>query len=247
MPDSLLIANLEDAEGEPSDLRKPKKDEQFGKQKQQQKLAAQQKAFIRDIQLVLALCLDLMPQASTNYTERIESSQPLSSLIQNVWELTDFYTSTVMSNESKDSRELRDDQHSSSQNESGETKHKEKSNNTSSHSHGEAILSGGNIMSFIGGLGGLEGLKASGIDMSMDKEARHLRKYLYQNRMRFDNVTEELKMFDADNLKNWLLLGNLVTIMVSDVVQLFLSTQENLKISLRLVEALMTYSSFFSK
>jgi len=83
--------------------------------------------------------------------------------------------------------------------------------------------------------------------MSMDKEARHLRKYLYQNRMKFDNVVEELKMFDADNLKNWLILGNLMTIMVSDVVQLFLSTQENLKISLGLVEALMTYSNFFSK
>ena len=102
-------------------------------------------------------------------------------------------------------------------------------------------------MSFIGGLGGIEGLKASGIDMSMDKEARHLRKYLYQNRMKFDNVVEELKMFDADNLKNWLILGNLMTIMVSDVVQLFLSTQDNLKISLGLVEALMTYSNFFSK
>ena len=81
----------------------------------------------------------------------------------------------------------------------------------------------------------------------MDREARHLRKYLYQNRMKFDNVVEELKMFDADNLKNWLILGNLMTIMVSDVVQLFLSTQENLKISLGLVEALMTYSNCFSK
>ena len=81
----------------------------------------------------------------------------------------------------------------------------------------------------------------------MDKEARHLRKYLYQNRMKFDNVVEELKMFDADNLKNWLILGNMMTIMVSDVVQLFLSTQDNLKISLGLVEALMTYSNFFSK
>lgn len=79
-------------------------------------------------------------------------------------------------------------------------------------------------MSFIGGLGGLEGLHASGIDMSVDKEARHLRKYLYQNRMKFDNVTEDLKMFDADNLKNWLLLGNLMTIMASDVIQVFLST-----------------------
>ena len=136
------------------------------------------------------------------------------------------------------------------QNESAEAKQKaqNKSNNTTnSHSYGEAILSGGNIMSFIGGLGGLEGLKASGIDMSMDKEARHLRKYLYQNRRKFDNVTEELKMFDADNLKNWLILGNLMTIMASDVIQIFLSTQENLKISLGLVEALMTYSNFFSK
>lgn len=54
-------------------------------------------------------------------------------------------------------------------------------------------------------------------------------------------------MFDAENLKNWAILGNLITIMVTDVMQIFLSTQENLKISLGLVEALMTYSSFFSK
>lgn len=100
-------------------------------------------------------------------------------------------------------------------------------------------------MSCVGGLD-LEGLKATGIDMSMDKEARHLRKYLYQNRMKFDNVVEELKMFDAENLKNWAILGNLMTIMVSDVIQIFLSTQENIKITHGLVDALMTYSSLFS-
>jgi len=99
-------------------------------------------------------------------------------------------------------------------------------------------------MSFIGGL---EGLKAQGLDMGMDKEARHLRKYLYQNRMKFDSITEELKMFDADSLKNWLLVGNLMSLMAADVIQIFLSTQENLKVSLGLVEALMTYSNFFSK
>ena len=83
--------------------------------------------------------------------------------------------------------------------------------------------------------------------MGMDKEACHLRKYLYQNRMKFDSITEELKMFDADSLKNWLLVGNLMTLMAADVIQVFLSTQENLKVSLGLVEALMTYSNFFSK
>jgi hypothetical protein len=83
--------------------------------------------------------------------------------------------------------------------------------------------------------------------MSMDKEARHLRKHLYQNRRKFDNIIEDLKMFDTDNMKNWVLLGNLLTIMVSDVILIFLSTQENLKISMGLVEALMTYSSYFSK
>lgn len=143
-----------------------------------------------------------------------------------------------------------ENQERSQNNDSGEGRQKvqNKSNNTTnSHSYGEAILSGGNIMSFIGGLGGLEGLKAQGIDMSMDKEARHRRKHLYQNRKKFDNITEDLKMFDAENLKNWLILGNLMTIMVSDVIQIFLSTQENLKISLGLVEALMTYSNFFSK
>lgn len=171
-----------------------------------------------------------------------------------MWELTDYYTQTVLSSDGKDSRELRDpasDVHTDlSPRESGEAKTlaKDRSNNTtSSHSHGEAILSGGNIMSCIGGLGGLEGLKASGIEVGMDKEARHLRKYLYQNRVKFDHLMEELKMFDADNLKNWLLLGNLVTLMVGDVIQVFLSTQENLKVSLGLVEALLAYSSFFSK
>jgi hypothetical protein len=104
-------------------------------------------------------------------------------------------------------------------------------------------LSGGHIISYIGSLEGLGVAK----DMSMDKEARHLRKYLYQNRKKFDNIVEELSMFDADNLKNWAILGNLVTIMVTDVMQIFLSTQENLKISFGLVEAMMTYSSFFSK
>lgn len=54
-------------------------------------------------------------------------------------------------------------------------------------------------------------------------------------------------MFDAGSLKNWLLLGNVISILVADVIQVFLSTQENLKVSYGLVEALMTYSSFFSK
>jgi hypothetical protein len=75
------------------------------------------------------------------------------------------------------------------------------------------------MMSFVGGLGGYDQLKAKGlIDVSMDKEARHLRKHLYQNRIKFENIVEMLKMFDADNLKNWLIVGNLMTIMVSDVV-----------------------------
>ena len=38
-----------------------------------------------------------------------------------------------------------------------------------------------------------------------------------------------------------------MTIMVSDLIQLFLSTQENIKVFLGLVEALMTYCSFFCK
>ena len=107
MPESLIHDNLDDLGLEKGDLRKPKNEE---KQKKQQKLASQQKAFIRDIQLILAICLDLMPQASQDYTERIESPQPLSSIIQNVWELTDYYTQTVLSNESRSSRETGGDQ-----------------------------------------------------------------------------------------------------------------------------------------
>ena len=165
--------------------------------------------YIRDIQLIIALCLDMMPQASQEYTERIES--PSSQLIQNVWELTDYYTQTIISpNESQEN-----DENLSPANEGGEKKNR--SGNASSH--GETILSGGHIISYIGS-GGLEGAK----DISMDKEARHLRKYLYQNRRKFDNIVEDIGMFDADNLKNWAILGNLITIMVTDVMQIFLST-----------------------
>lgn len=135
----------------------------------------------------------------------------------------------MLSNESRDSKEKSDDNISPSnnnnknKNKSGDNKKNSREKGNTS-SHGETILSGGHIMSFIGSLGGLEGLKASGVDMSMDKEARHLRKYLYQNRKRFDNIVEELSMFNADNLKNWAILGNLMTIMITDVIQIFLST-----------------------
>jgi len=122
MPESLIHDNLDDLGLEKGELRKPKNEE---KQKKQQKLASQQKAFIRDIQLILAICLDLMPQASQDYTERIESPQPLSSIIQNVWELTDYYTQTVLSNESRSSRETGGDQADvSPQNQSSENKSK---------------------------------------------------------------------------------------------------------------------------
>lgn len=150
-----------------------------------------------------------------------------------MWELTDSYTQTVLSNESKESRETDGSPNPSQVKENSQ--------------HGEAILSGGNLMSFVVGMGGKEGLKNQDIEVKMDKEARHLRKFLYQNRMKFDNVVEELKMFDADNHKNWQILGNVMTIMISDVIQILLSTQENIKISYGLVEAMMTYSSYFSK
>ena len=122
MPESLIHDNLDDLGLEKGELRKPKNEE---KQKKQQKLASQQKAFIRDIQLILAICLDLMPQASQDYTQRMESPQPLSSIIQNVWELTDYYTQTVLSNESRSSRETGGDQADvSPQNQSSENKSK---------------------------------------------------------------------------------------------------------------------------
>ena len=122
MPESLIHDNLDDLGLEKGELRKPSNEE---KQKKQQKLASQQKAFIRDIQLILAICLDLMPQASQDYTQRMESPQPLSSIIQNVWELTDYYTQTVLSNESRSSRETGGDQADvSPQNQSSENKSK---------------------------------------------------------------------------------------------------------------------------
>ena len=155
----------------------------------------------------------------------------------------------MLSNESRDSMDKNksDDNVSppnTNKNKSGENKKAFSGGNTSSH--GDTILSGGPIMSFIGSLGGVDGLKKQGLDVSMDKEARHLRKYLYQNRKRFDNLVEELTMFNADNLKNWAIFGNLMTIMISDVILIFLSTQESLQISRGLVEALMIYNNFFS-
>ena len=85
-----------------------------------------------------------------------------------MWELTDSYTQTVLSNESKESRETDGSPNPSQIKENSQ--------------HGEAILSGGNIMSFVVGMGGKEGLKTQDIEVKMDKEARHLRKFLYQNR-----------------------------------------------------------------
>lgn len=174
-----------------------------------------------------------MPQASSDYNEKIESNQQVSSIVHNPWELTDYYAQAISS----------DSKSSKGTGEPGDEASNERSGQKSSSSHGETILSGGgHIMSFIGGQGGIEG-----IDISLDKEARHLRKTLFQNRTRFDTIVEDLKMFDAGSLKNWLLLGNLVTIMVSDVILLLLSTQENLRISLGLIEALMSYSSLFAR
>lgn len=79
---------------------------------------------------------------------------PTSNLIQNVWELTDYYNSTVLSNESQDLSESPD-------NEGG----------VKSNASSQTILSGGHIISYIGSLGGEK--------KEMGKEQRHLRKYLY--------------------------------------------------------------------
>jgi hypothetical protein len=54
-------------------------------------------------------------------------------------------------------------------------------------------------------------------------------------------------MFDADSRKNWKLVGDLVTMLVADVVLILLSSQEKIKVSVGLVEALLKYSEFFSR
>lgn len=54
-------------------------------------------------------------------------------------------------------------------------------------------------------------------------------------------------MFDADSLNNWCIVGDILTITISDIILILLSSQENMKISFGLVEALLKYSEFFSK
>jgi hypothetical protein len=114
-----------------------------------------------------------MPQASQGYKEKILQKKNISNIINNVWELTDYHTHTVLSNESGEIRDTSNDQiaDGSSQNQSQDIK-KSKSNGGS---YGETIISGGNFMS-LGGRG--EG-KNQIMDSGIDKEQRHLRKYLY--------------------------------------------------------------------
>lgn len=59
-----------------------------------------------------------------------------------MWELTDSYTQTVLSNESRESRDTDGSPIPSQTKENSQ--------------HGEAILSGGNLMSFVVGHGGKE-------------------------------------------------------------------------------------------
>ena len=44
-------------------------------------VANRQKEYIRDVQLIVSLCLDLMPQACPEFIDRLESPQPVSSII----------------------------------------------------------------------------------------------------------------------------------------------------------------------
>lgn len=44
------------------------------------------------------------------------------------------------------------------------------------------------------------------------------------NKIYFENLAETIKMFDADDQKNWLILGFTVTIFVSDLILLLLET-----------------------
>jgi hypothetical protein len=51
-----------------------------------------------------------MPQASQGYKEKILQKKNISSIINNVWELTDYHTHTVLSNESGEIRDTSNDQ-----------------------------------------------------------------------------------------------------------------------------------------
>ena len=44
------------------------------------------------------------------------------------------------------------------------------------------------------------------------------------NKIYFENLAETIKMFNADDLKNWLILGFTVTIFVSELIILLLET-----------------------
>lgn len=168
---------------------------------------------LRDIQLILTVVLDVMPHASSDYQVKILESkdQNTQSLIQDVWELTDYQSLLHSSGSGSSPNESQADKNSS---------------------YGEPILSSRD-----------KDTKT----IELDKDARHLRKYLFQNRKKFTNFLEDLKMFDADSRKNWKLVGDLATMFVADVVLILLSSQEKIKVSVGLVEALLKYSEFFSK
>ena len=38
------------------------------------------------------------------------------------------------------------------------------------------------------------------------------------NKITFDTLTENLRMFDSDDLKNWRILGFVITILASDLI-----------------------------
>lgn len=104
-----------------------------------------------------------MPHNSKDYSNKAldqaaeDSGSSNSSIVVNVWELTDYEFLSAGSS-------------------------------SPANSYGEAVFS----------------QKSDGANApELDKEARHLRKYLYANRKRFDQIIEDLRAFDADSQANW--------------------------------------------
>ena len=55
----------------------------------------------------------------------------------------------------------------------------------------------------------------------------------------FDSLTEQQKMFDADDLRNWRILGFTVTIFTSDLILILLEQSKDVQISTGVVSILL--------
>jgi len=66
------------------------------------------------------------------------------------------------------------------------------------------------------------------------------------NNKTFDSLTEQQKMFDADDLRNWRVLGFAVTIFASDLILILLEQSTDVQISAGVVSILLDVCQHYS-